>query len=344
MTDTYQLIPLKQVHEDPNQPRRQIDEDAVQEMAETMRTSGVIQPVVVRPDGRGYTLIVGHRRRRAAQHAGLKEIPAVVREDVTDLEVMRMQAVEDAQNQELDPRDRFSFWAKLWNEEKKGNPRLTMARFAKEIIGLSPTYVSAGIDVAEKAPAELREILGPQEEGKLNPTYARYLMKDRSLSDDEKVAVGKKIARQKLPASSGRIGTETLKTIRTAPPKVRERLIHDPDYSLEEAGWALKHEERKQVAQKVKTDRTLTPGQVGIKVLRAILDFHTKLDPRVAPFLSDGAWEEIDDRLQRLIGRIEEFQSARDEPPPKGEEIVDAIDVKYLEKLLSGDDAEDQAR
>lgn len=338
MAEQYQLIPISQIHEDPNQPRRRIDEDAVEEMAGTMRTSGVIQPIVVRPANTGYRLIVGHRRRRAAELAGLKKIPAIVRTDVSDLEVMRMQAVEDAQNQDLDPRDRFSFWAKLWGEEKKANPKLTMTQFAREIIGLSPTYVSAGIEVAEKAPRELRDILGPQEEGKLNPTYARYLMKDRSLTDEERVAVGKKIAAGKLPAGGGKIGTETLKAIRSAPPKLRDRLVHDPDFSLEEAKWALRGEERRKRVERIKRDRTLTPGHLSMKVLRAILDFHTKMEPKIAPFIADGAWDEIDDRLDRLVDRIRDFQAARDEPPPEGEELVDVVDIKYLEALLSGEE------
>lgn len=77
-----------------------------------------------------------------------------------------------------------------------------------------------------------------------------------------------------------------------------------------------------------------------MKVLRAILDFQVKMDPRVAPFLPDGAWDEIDDRLNRLQDRIKEFQAARDEPAPEGEEIVDAVDVKYLEELLAGDNSD----
>src|SRR4051794_3651459 len=105
MADEFELIPLKQVHADPDQPRREIDDEAVRELAETLKTVGMIEPVIVRPDKKGYTLVVGHRRRRAAEIAGLTEIPSIVRGDLSELEVMRMQAVEDAQNEDLDPRD-----------------------------------------------------------------------------------------------------------------------------------------------------------------------------------------------------------------------------------------------
>ncbi len=335
MADDYELIPVREIHEDPDQPRRRIDESAVDELANTLKTVGMIEPVVVRPDAKGYKLVVGHRRTRAAAKAGLKRIPAIVRRDLAELDVMRMQAIEDAQNEELDPRDRYAFWAKLWKVEKQANPRLTMAKFATDIIGKGPSYVRAGIEVAENAPKELRDMLGDPDAGKLNPSYARYLVADSSLSEKEKVAVGKKIAKGVLPASGGRIGTETLKVIRTAPPKVRKKLIADPDYSLEEAKWELRHHERRAQATKIKEDRGLTAGELSLKLVDAILDFHTKLDPSIAPFVVEGAWGEVELRLDRLRSRIDDFLSARSAAPPEGEELIDAIEVETLEALIS---------
>jgi ParB/RepB/Spo0J family partition protein len=294
----------------------------------------MIEPVIVRPDGKGYKLVVGHRRRRAAAKAGLKAIPCIVRKDLDDIDVMRMQAVEDAQNEDLDPRDRYAFWARLWKLEKGANPKITMATFAEEIIGKGASYVRAGIDVAENAPEELREMLGDPDEGKLNPSYARYLVADQSLAPKEKVAVGKKIARGILPASGGRIGTETLKVIRTAPPKIRKRLIDDPEYSLEEASWELRHQERQQRVARVKEERTLTASELSMKLLHSILDFDVKLDPRIAPFIPDRAWDEISVRLRNLSDRIQDFERAHAEPAPAGEELIDAIDVKTLDALL----------
>src|SRR4051794_39525951 len=171
MSESFELIPLRKIREDPDQPRREIDDATVAELAETLKTVGMIEPVVVRPDGQGFRLVVGHRRRRAAEKAGLRDVPCIVRRDLDELSVMRMQAVEDAQNEDLDPRDRYDFWARLWRAEKAADPRLTMKKFADEVIGKAPSYVKAGIEVAENAPDELREMLGDPDEGKLNPTY-----------------------------------------------------------------------------------------------------------------------------------------------------------------------------
>jgi len=336
----YQLIPLNQIQEDPDQPRRQIDDQAIAELASTIRTVGVIEPVLVRPHGRGFRLVVGHRRYRAAKLAGLKQLPCIVRPQLSELEVMRMQAVEDAQNEELDPRDRYAFWAKLWKAESRANPALTLGRFAKEVIGKSEGYVKSGIQVSEEAPRELRELLGKPEDGKLNPSYARYIVNDASLRAPEKVAVARKIASGRLPASGGRIGTETLRIIRSAPPKIRERLIHDPDFGLEQAKWELRHEERTRAAKNVKQRRLLSPGQFAFKLLRAVLDFHIKLDPKTAPFLPQEAWQEVDHRLTNLEKRIHAFRAARHAPIRSGEELIDAIDIKALEAFLAQDDQE----
>jgi ParB family chromosome partitioning protein len=330
----YELIPLRQIREDPDQPRRLINEEAIAEMAATMRTVGVIEPLVVRPDGDKFTLIVGHRRRMAAEHAGLKRVPCIVRRDIDDLEVMRIQAVEDVQNEELDPRDRYDFWARLWEAERKANPKMTMNRFARDVLGMSSTYVSAGIEVAEHAPPELRELLGKPEEGQLHPTYARYLVKDRSLSDQERVAVGRKIAAGDLPAGGGKIGTETLKTIRAAPPRVRKRLIEEPGYTLELARWEIRGEDRKQAVEKARRERTITPGQLAFKLLRATLDYHTKVDPRMAPFIPNAGWKELEHRIGNLQQRLEDFRLARYEETQADEELLDAIDAAALQALL----------
>lgn len=335
-----QTLPLASITEDPEQPRHTIDDQALAEMAETMKTIGVIEPIVVKPDGAGFRLVVGHRRFRAARLAGLDGIPAIVRADLSDLDTMRMQAVEDVQNEELDPRDRYVFWSRLWAAERAADPSLTLATFAREVLGKSETYVKAGIQVAEEAPPGLQELLGRPEDGKLNPSYARYIINDRSLTPDEMVAVARKIASGDLPASGGRIGTETLAVIRHAPPKIRDRLIHENDYGIEQAKWEIAHYERQHAVELAREDNLLTPGQIAFKLLKAALDFHTKLDPNIAPYLPDEAWAELDHRFNRLQERVAEFRTARDRAPAGGS-VLEAIQMDALDALLrQGDDDE----
>jgi ParB family chromosome partitioning protein len=84
------------------QPRTRMEPDALQDLANSIRTQGLLQPVVVRPVEGGYELIAGERRWRAAQMAGLKQLPAIVRE-VPDESAMVMALIEKIQREDLNP-------------------------------------------------------------------------------------------------------------------------------------------------------------------------------------------------------------------------------------------------
>ncbi|ROR34338.1 ParB/RepB/Spo0J family partition protein [Inmirania thermothiophila] len=97
-------LPLDRIRPSPFQPRRAFDPAALEELAASIRAQGVVQPVVVRPapGGEGYELVAGERRWRAAQMAGLAEVPAVVRE-VDDRAAMAMALIENVQREDLNP-------------------------------------------------------------------------------------------------------------------------------------------------------------------------------------------------------------------------------------------------
>ncbi len=96
------FIALARVAPNPNQPRKQFGETELAGLAASIREQGVLQPVVVRRRGDGYELIIGERRWRAAQLAGLEEIPAVVL-DASDRQVVEMALVENVQRADLNP-------------------------------------------------------------------------------------------------------------------------------------------------------------------------------------------------------------------------------------------------
>ena len=95
-------IAVARVAPNPNQPRKQFLERELSGLAASIREQGILQPVVVRRRGDGYELIIGERRWRAAQLAGLEEIPAVVL-DATDRQVVEMALVENVQRADLNP-------------------------------------------------------------------------------------------------------------------------------------------------------------------------------------------------------------------------------------------------
>ena len=106
MTELKEVL-IKDIHPDPNQPRRFYDEQAMDELTESIKDSGVIQPIVIRPNGKGYIIVCGERRYRAALsvNAAFKDrntIPAVIR-NLSDEEALQLQIVENLQRKDVHP-------------------------------------------------------------------------------------------------------------------------------------------------------------------------------------------------------------------------------------------------
>lgn len=115
-------ISVDQIDVNPNQPRKIFDSNALQELAASIKASGVIQPVVVRRVNGSYQLVAGERRWRAARQAGLERIPAVVR-DVTDVESLEIALVENLLREDLNPMEEAEAYHKLlaqfgWTQEQ----------------------------------------------------------------------------------------------------------------------------------------------------------------------------------------------------------------------------------
>src|SRR5437016_1433046 len=122
--ETISEIPIDQIAVNPNQPRKLFDSESLSELAASIRSSGVIQPVVVRRHGAGYQLIAGERRWRAARQAGLARIPAVVRE-ATDAQSLEIALVENLLREDLNPMEEAEAYQRLlaefdWTQEDLG--------------------------------------------------------------------------------------------------------------------------------------------------------------------------------------------------------------------------------
>ncbi|WP_371365041.1 Stage 0 sporulation protein J [Sporomusa rhizae] len=108
-------IAIKEITPNQHQPRRDFDEEALAELAQSIKQHGVIQPVVVRKTLSGYELVAGERRWRASQIVGLKQIPAVVRE-YTDSEMMEIALIENLQRRDLNPIEEAMAFRSLMEE------------------------------------------------------------------------------------------------------------------------------------------------------------------------------------------------------------------------------------
>lgn len=98
------VLPVERIQPNPNQPRREFDPEALEQLAQSIRQKGIVQPLIVRligPAGQ-HEIVAGERRWRAAQIAGLHEVPVVVRE-FTDVEVLEIAIIENIQREDLNP-------------------------------------------------------------------------------------------------------------------------------------------------------------------------------------------------------------------------------------------------
>ena len=127
------------IRANPYQPRRQFSETELKSLAASIKANGIIQPLVVRSAPEGYELIVGERRWRACQMAGLKQVPVVVR-DVSALEMLEMALVENIQREDLNPLEKAEAYQRLMDEfdltqeqvaGRVGQRRSTVANFLR---------------------------------------------------------------------------------------------------------------------------------------------------------------------------------------------------------------------
>ena len=108
-------LDLSLIQPSPDQPRKQFDETALEELASSIRNHGVLQPVIVTRDGSSYRLVIGERRWRAASRAGIAKIPAIVRE-VGERDRLEMALIENLQRQDLNPLEEAGAYRLLLDE------------------------------------------------------------------------------------------------------------------------------------------------------------------------------------------------------------------------------------
>ncbi len=173
-------LPIGEIGPNPFQPRTRFDDEALQELSASIRVSGVLQPVLVRRFGDGYQLIAGERRLRAAQLAGLAQIPAILRE-VSDREMMEMALIENIQREDLNPIDEAKAFQALVGtvgltheqlSERVGKQRSTITN-ALRLLAL-PVEVQAMVSRGTLSAGHARALLGLDSAGD-QLAAARYI-------------------------------------------------------------------------------------------------------------------------------------------------------------------------
>jgi len=113
---TYRAIPLDSIVPNPVQPRRNFDEASLRELSESLKTQGVLQPVIVKREGNEFILIAGERRYRAARLSGMENIPAVIIEGKDESDMLQMALVENMQREDLNPLELAEAFRQLMDE------------------------------------------------------------------------------------------------------------------------------------------------------------------------------------------------------------------------------------
>jgi len=171
-------LPLSSITPNPRQPRQHFDEEALQELAESIKIVGLLQPVVVRRTGPDqYELIMGERRWRASQQAGLETIPAIIR-DTSDDDLLRDALMENLHRQQLNPLEEAAAYQQLLEDFGATHEQLA-AR-----IGRSRPHITNTLRLLNLPPAVQRRVAA----GVLSAGHARALLSLDSAEAQEALA------------------------------------------------------------------------------------------------------------------------------------------------------------
>ena len=159
-------LPLREIEPDKDQPRKDFDEQALSELADSIARHGLLQPIAVRATAGGaYKIIAGERRWRAARLAGLSEVPVVIK-DVTDAEAMELALIENLQREDLDPVEEAMGYRQLMERCE-----LTQEQTAQKI-GKSRSAIANSLRLLNLP----EDVLAFLKEGKLSTGHAKVLL------------------------------------------------------------------------------------------------------------------------------------------------------------------------
>ncbi len=165
------------IEPNPEQPRTRFAEENLEELAQSIRANGIVQPIVVRKKGARYEIVAGERRWRASQRAGLQKIPAVVK-DVSDEKLLELALIENIQRQELNAIEEARAYRKLVD-----SIGLTQEMIA-ERVGKDRTLVATSLRLL-KLPNDIQKLI---EEQRLSAGHGRALLMAESADSQRRIA------------------------------------------------------------------------------------------------------------------------------------------------------------
>lgn len=195
MVNVVLQVPVEHIRANPDQPRKEFDEERLQELAESIRQHGIIQPVTVRYLGeRRFELISGERRLRASRLAGLKEIPAYVRK-VEDEQVLSLALIENIQREDLNPLEVAMGYQRLMEEmgytqaevaSEVGKNRTTVTNMLR-LLQL-PDFILAALRDDEISAGHARALLNLRKESEQKKLLQKIISEELSVREVEQLS------------------------------------------------------------------------------------------------------------------------------------------------------------
>ena len=149
--DAETTLPIARIKPNPNQPRSNFDEEALEQLADSIAQHGVLQPILVRKKGSHYEIVAGERRYQASKIAGLEEVPVLIRE-IDDEDVFSLALIENLQRSDLDPIEEAQGYSQLIETHQ-----LTQEGLAK-ILSKSRPAIANALRLLD-LPAEVQQLL-----------------------------------------------------------------------------------------------------------------------------------------------------------------------------------------
>ena len=251
----FRTLSIDAIRRGKHQPRRIVEESALEELAHSVRARGIVQPIVVRPSVAGtFEIVAGERRWRAAQMAGMDEVPAVVRE-CSDQEAAAIALIENIQREDLNPIEEAQGYRTLAEEFGLTHQELADA------VGRSRSAVSNAMRLLDLN-EDVRMMV---ENGDLDMGHARALL---ALSGPAQSEAAAEVARRELSARE----TENLVRRRMQPETAPARKVRDPDVVKLENDLGERLGARVQISQKSRGSGTLTIHYGSLDALDGILE------------------------------------------------------------------------
>lgn len=178
-------LPLSKIKPNPDQPRKNFDQEALEELSDSIKKNGVLQPILVRKKGSNYEIVAGERRYQAAKMAKVKEVPVVVK-DIADEDVFKLALIENLQRSDLDPIEEARGFRQLLEEQD-----LTQEQLG-EALSKSRSAITNSLRLLD-LPEEVQDMMA---EGKLTAGHARAIL--AVPGDDARTKLAYKVVEEHL--------------------------------------------------------------------------------------------------------------------------------------------------